>query len=180
MRGRDALGLLDARAPLIREAMATVGIELGTLESLGRTIQFAVAPVFLLTAIASLLVVMTNRLGRSIDRAREIEGRILRGELRRRAEIVKQLQLLDHRMALTHRAIEMCTAAGLLICLVIALLFVGELLTVEPRLIVAGGFVVAMVLLIAGMSLFLREIRVALRTVRVEERYLHVDVDADD
>lgn len=157
----------------------SVPIEIGTLESLGRTIQFAVAPVFLLSAIGSLLVVMTNRLGRSIDRAREIEGRILRGELKRRAEIVQQLKLLDHRMALVHRAIEACTAAGLLICLVIALLFVGELLKVEPRLFVAIGFVVAMLLLIGGMTLFLREIRVALRTVRVEERYLHVDADAE-
>lgn len=159
--------------------MTPIGIEIGTLESLGRTIQFAVAPVFLLSAIGSLLVVMTNRLGRTIDRVRDMEGRILRGELKRRAEIVQQLRMLDRRMWLVHRAIEMCTAAGLMICLVVALLFVGELLKVEPRFFVAAGFIAAMVLLISGLSFFLREIRVAMRTVHVEERYLHIDLDAE-
>ena len=156
-----------------------VPIELGTLESLGRTIQFAIAPVFLLSAIGSLLVVMTNRLARAVDRARSIEARITSGELKRRPDTVRQLRLLDQRMALIHRAIEMSTAAGLLICLVIALLFVGELLAVEPRLVVAAGFIIAMLLLIAGMGMFLREIRLALRSIRVEERYLNVDLDAE-
>lgn len=36
-------------------------------------IQLAVAPVFLLSGIGAMLVVMTNRLGRIIDRARVIE-----------------------------------------------------------------------------------------------------------
>ena len=41
-------------------------------------IQLAVAPVFLLAAIAGLLGVMSTRLGRIIDRARVIERRIHR------------------------------------------------------------------------------------------------------
>jgi hypothetical protein len=40
-----------------------------------QAIQLAIAPVFLLSGIAALLVVMTNRLARIVDRARDLEQR---------------------------------------------------------------------------------------------------------
>ncbi|MBX9812193.1 MAG: DUF2721 domain-containing protein [Burkholderiales bacterium] len=41
---------------------------------IAHVIQLAVAPVFLLTGVGALLSVMTNRLGRVIDRARVLEA----------------------------------------------------------------------------------------------------------
>ena len=46
------------------------------LQDITHTIQLAVAPVFLLTAIATTLSVLTTRLGRIVDRARRVEGRL--------------------------------------------------------------------------------------------------------
>ena len=44
--------------------------------AVAHAVQLAVAPVFLLTGIAAILSVMTNRLGRVIDRARVLEGKL--------------------------------------------------------------------------------------------------------
>jgi Protein of unknown function (DUF2721) len=44
--------------------------------AVAHAIQLAVAPVFLLTGIGAILAVMTNRLGRIIDRARVLEERL--------------------------------------------------------------------------------------------------------
>jgi hypothetical protein len=41
--------------------------------AVAHAIQLAVAPVFLLSGIGAILAVMTNRLGRIIDRARVLE-----------------------------------------------------------------------------------------------------------
>jgi len=44
--------------------------------TVAHAIQLAVAPVFLLSGIGAILVVITNRLGRIIDRARVLEDRL--------------------------------------------------------------------------------------------------------
>jgi hypothetical protein len=44
--------------------------------AVAHAIQLAIAPVFLLTGIAAILSVMTNRLGRVTDRARVLEERL--------------------------------------------------------------------------------------------------------
>ena len=46
------------------------------VDTISQSSQLAVAPVFLLTGIGSMMNVLTTRLGRVIDRAREIEAAI--------------------------------------------------------------------------------------------------------
>lgn len=66
----------------------------GDVSIIAHAIQLAVAPVFLLTGIGALLSVMTNRLGRVIDRARRVEGlwanldESARGDARRELEFL--------------------------------------------------------------------------------------------
>ncbi|MEO5741668.1 MAG: DUF2721 domain-containing protein [Vicinamibacterales bacterium] len=51
---------------------------MGDLEisPIAHVIQLSVAPVFLLSGIGAILAVMTNRLGRIIDRARALEAQL--------------------------------------------------------------------------------------------------------
>lgn len=112
---------------------------------------------------------LTSRLGRIVDRARALEvdlehyppeepkARLARGEL----------AVLDRRMAAAHWAINLCTTSVLFVCVVIVLLFLSEFLEFSFPRPVALLFVAAMALLIVGLILFLIEMSIATRHVRV-------------
>ena len=142
------------------------------VDSVAQSIQLAVAPVFLLTGIGSLLNVLVTRLARITDRARKIENDVGGYPSDRRRTAISELAILDRRMAATHWAIALCTCSALLVCIVVAILFVGEVATLKGSYLVPALFVAAMGLLIAGLMLFLFEIQIALRSVRVRAALL--------
>jgi Protein of unknown function (DUF2721) len=126
-----------------------------------RVIQLAVAPVFLLTAIGTILGALNVRLGRVVDRRRVVQERLhsLNEEMAKEARV--ELALLARRSRLIYHAIFAAVTAALLVCLVVASAFVGALLTVELARLVAVLFVLAMGALIICLAIFLREIFVA-------------------
>jgi Protein of unknown function (DUF2721) len=129
--------------------------------SVTHVIQLAVAPVFLMTAIATLISALNVRLGRIVDRERALRES---GPASGRSDTVarqREFVLLARRVHLTYLAILAAVIAGLLICLVVALAFVGVLLVVDLARVLAVLFVLAMVSLITSLSVFLREIYVA-------------------
>ena len=142
------------------------------VDSIAQSIQLAVAPVFLLTGIGSLLNVFATRLGRITDRARKIENDISGYPSERRATALVELAILDRRMAATHWSIALCSGAALLVCIVVAILFVAEVATLRGTYLVPALFIAAMALLIAGLLLFLYEVQIALRSVRVRAALL--------
>lgn len=145
------------------------------IDSIAANIQLAVAPVFLLTGIGSILNVLAARIGRVVDRARRVEAELLSLNPRAAAEARIELKVLDRRMTSVNWAIGLCTLSALFVCIVIAILFVGELLPIHESNIVALLFIAAMALLITGLMLFLYEIQIALRSVRVKEALLSGD-----
>jgi hypothetical protein len=145
---------------------------LGSFDDIGRNIQLAVAPVFLLSGIGAFLNVLTARLGRVVDRARRIEGEITGLDPAARQAALANLSALDRRISYAHLAITMCTISALLVCVVVAILFVGDLLDIHKAGFVAVLFVAAMATLIVGLLLFLTEVRIATRSVRVRADYL--------
>jgi len=137
------------------------------LADIGRVIQLAIAPVFLLTGVASFLGVLTSRLGRIIDRARVLESMLAHASEYQRAEAERELAALSRRARLINRSIGMATICALLVCTVIALLFVGAFLGVEMHVTVGLAFVATMLALIAALVSFLREIFLATRHLRI-------------
>lgn len=139
---------------------------------IAQNIQLAVAPVFLLTGIGSILNVLAGRVSRIVDRARSLEKDFHSFQADVRADARRELVILDTRMKTVNRAIILCTLAGLFVCIVVALLFVGELYPMRWTQAVALLFIAAMALLIAGLTLFLQEVQLALRSVRVKSALL--------
>lgn len=130
-------------------------------------IQLAVAPVFLLTGVGTNLTVLTNRLARIIDRSRVLEER-LRGNADQPPEYLAEIDVLYRRSYLINRAITLATACALLVCIVIASLFVGSALGVKFDRLIATLFIVAMLSLIGSFIYLLREIFVATRTMSMQ------------
>src|SRR6185369_9603981 len=93
---------------------------------IAHAIQLAIAPVFLLTGVAGLLGVMANRLARVIDRARQFEDKWTTYDAETREIVRLEMSHLARRFGLASWAINFCTAAALIVCLVIVTLFVEE------------------------------------------------------
>ncbi len=125
-----------------------------------RVIQLAVAPVFLLTAIGTLITALNNRLARAVDRRRVVR-QLLDASGPDLAELRAELAQLQRRARLIYFAILASVIAALLVCLVVASAFVGALLTIQLSTMVALLFILAMCALIISLSLFLREIFLA-------------------
>lgn len=124
------------------------------LPTVALAIQQAVAPVFLLTGIGAILGVMTNRLGRTVDRFRKL------GEIGL-DQHQSEMAILSHRARWIHWAISLCTLCALFISMSVVALFVGVELAVDLSDVVAMLFVAAMLALIFGLLCFLREITLA-------------------
>jgi len=139
-----------------------------TQPDIATTISLAVAPIFLLAGVGAILNVMTVRLGRVVDRARYLEELIEAGEhvdAHRRHQ--EELRCLSIRIQAVNRAIFATSASALLVCLVVALLFIEKLTGLKADLWVAVLFVATMTFLILGLAFFLREIAVATQTLKV-------------
>jgi len=82
-------------------------------------------------------------------------------------DIRSHLKTLAYRARLIGRAINLCTTTALLVCTVIALLFIGAFLGLDPSIPVALLFIAAMGALVAGLLWFLREIFVATSSLHI-------------
>ena len=133
----------------------------------GRAIQASVAPVFLLSGIGAMLAVMTQRLARIVDRARNYEARLPTATPDEIVRLNQSLATLSRRAKLINRAITFCTITALMVCLVVMLLFVGAFLEVTLATFVASLFVGAMSAFFIGLVCFLREIFVATKALRI-------------
>jgi len=133
-----------------------------SIETIAGVISLAVAPVFLLAGIAGLLAVMSTRLGRITDRARVIERRIPEsGGPEHEKALYDEAISLWERTRIINWAIRLCTLGALAVCLVIVMLFVGELVAFNTTIFVASLFMAAMLFIISGLVLFLREVGIA-------------------
>jgi len=137
------------------------------ITGIAHVIQLAVAPVFLLTGVGALLSVMTNRLARVIDRARVLEAQFAGFDQNARAAATAELGVLARRARLASWAINFCTFAALLVCSVVATLFIDTFLGTNLKWLVGALFVTAMVALIGGLVSFLREVYFATHTLRI-------------
>ncbi|OFZ99648.1 MAG: hypothetical protein A2Z64_08385 [Betaproteobacteria bacterium RIFCSPLOWO2_02_67_12] len=131
-----------------------------------RIIQLVVAPVFLLTAVGTLIAALNVRLGRAVDRRRVLEEKL--GALARdEADIARdELAQIGRRIRNVYLAILFAVLSALFVCLLIAGAFIGALASAELTRTIAALFVVAMLALIASLLLFLREIFLAVSTPR--------------
>ncbi len=137
------------------------------IQSVSVAIRDAVAPVFLLTGVGSILSVLVNRLGRAIDRARILHSM---GD-EQRAKCAGEFGIIVRRTAWIRRAIGLSTLAALSVCTSIASLFIEVKMGLNAPDLVSGTFFAAMFFLILGLLCFLREITLASRELNFLNRH---------
>ena len=135
--------------------------------AIAHVIQLSVAPVFLLSGVAAMLGVLSNRLGRIIDRARGLETRVTNESAEVQNRLHVEIAILARRARLVSHAISFCTVCSLLICTVIIALFLGAFFKTDVSNVIGVIFIAALGALAGGLVIFLREIYLATRTLRI-------------
>jgi MFS family permease len=131
-----------------------------------RAIQLAVAPVFLLTAIGTIINALTGRLARAVERRRQLEDLLPAYEGEAHEDMLMELVSIARRIRLTLWSIALAVVSALFVCLLISFAFVGGFVELDLARIVAGLFIASMVALTLCLLLFLREVFVAALNVR--------------
>ena len=138
----------------------------GPMGDIGHVIQLAIAPVFLLTAVATIINVLVGRLGRSVDRRRALAAALprLEGEI---ASIARQeVEFEVQRIRLIYWAITSAALSALLVAVLISVAFIDAFVAWDLRKLVAIFFVAAMFALVASLAIFLREIFLSVNSPR--------------
>lgn len=136
------------------------------IRDISLAIHDAVAPVFLLTGIGSILGVLVNRLGRAIDRARNLNA--LSPEQRKK--FLEELDIIVIRTTWMRWSVGLFIFAGLCVSLSIASIFIGVAIKINLSGFVLITFITAMFSLIFGLLSFLREIILASQEVITRHR----------
>src|SRR5688572_28827209 len=126
-----------------------------------RVIQLAVAPVFLLTAIGTIINALAGRLGRAIDRRRVLEELVTSMEGAMREEMLSELYILGRRIKLVLWSMALSVLSALIVCLLIGTAFVGAFISLDLSRPVALLLFAAVLALSVGLVLFMREVFLA-------------------
>ena len=114
-----------------------------------------------------MLNVMAGRLSRIIDRGRALtEGRsdLMSSE---HDSVNLEQQILERRRHFTSVAITASTIAALLVCMVIPAIFLEVMLDAPLKWLIGALFTAAMLALVVGLAFFLREVHLAMQSIRI-------------
>ncbi len=142
---------------------------------IAQTIQLALAPVFVLVAIGNILNLLSSRLGRVVDRSRQLQDRHTATSGPDHDMVVLEIRMIDKRISLITRAIRLLVLSGLTIGTTVAILFLEEFVAVNLQLVAAGVFLISVGLLMWALVLFLREAEVSAKQLRIPRDYLELE-----
>ncbi|MGB2895268.1 MAG: DUF2721 domain-containing protein [Anaerolineales bacterium] len=143
-------------------------MEIPSVGQLIPVLQTAIGPVILISGIGLLLLTMTNRLGRAIDRARILVGSLPNTTEAKKEKTVAQLRILWRRARMIRLAIALASVSALAAAILIIALFCTALWQIESAWIIAALFVVCMASLIGSLVIFIRDINQSLAALKLE------------
>lgn len=139
--------------------------------SVSHGIQLAVAPVFLLTAVAAMIGAVAARLARIIDRARALEERITTaGPDDTCASAWRELADLRKRGLLANGCIGLQTLCAFLIGITIIVLFLGETTELQVIRVAMGTFLSGVICFLLALVCFLAETIIATRLLNFGQK----------
>jgi hypothetical protein len=135
---------------------------------LAQIIQVALTPVFFLTAVAALLNVFSTRLGRVADHVDRLTDELQKADTAQSAIVIAQLTYLRRRSRILDFAVVLATLAGIAICCAAFALFLGALRDQAAAPVLYFLFASALLFAIGALVLFLVEMLMASRGLRLE------------
>lgn len=143
-------------------------MQLPPLAQLIPILQTAIGPVILISGVGLLLLTMTNRLGRVIDRARSLARERTQVDESNQESIQAQLRILWVRARLIRVAIVLSAMSALAAAVLIIALFFTALLQVDSAWIIGVLFITCMACLIGSLAVFIHDLNRSLVALKLE------------
>ena len=118
-----------------------------------------------------LLLTLTNRFGRAVDRSRALGREVRDEEPAERRRLGAQVEILYRRAELIRLSIIMAALSLLLAAVLIIVLFITALARLEDGFIIVALFICCLLSLIASLAAFIRDIQLSLRALKLELGY---------
>lgn len=131
-------------------------------------LQVAIGPVILVSGISLLLLTLTNRFGRAIDRSRQLGRELREGTEEERRRLEGQVAILYLRARVIRLSIIMAALSVLLASVFIIVLFVAALMKLEVGFIITVLFILCLVSLVVSLVGFIRDIQLSLQALKLE------------
>lgn len=131
-------------------------------------LQASVSPVILISGVGLLLLSMTNRYGRVIDRSRELDDTARGAALPEKERMKPQLEILFRRARLLRTAIIFATVSVLLAAVLVMVLFLAAFLNVEIVTVITVLFIACLLSLIVSLLALLQDINLSLAALKLE------------
>jgi hypothetical protein len=139
-----------------------------SLREIAPVLQIALGPVILISGIGLLLLSMTNRLGRLIDRARQLSTALRTAAGEERELVEAQIEVLSRRAIYVRRAIVLAVVSLLCAAVLVITLFLAAVLRWEAVVVVVALFACCMLALIASLVAFLQDVNHSLTALKLE------------
>lgn len=141
---------------------------LPTQETILPLIQLSITPVILISGLGSLVLSMTNRLGRIVDRTRILAASARQASGAERANLVFQIEVMFRRAKIMRLAMTMITTSMFTSGLLIVCLFFSAIFQISISGVILGVFVLALLFMLAGLAAFIRDVFVSLKALHAE------------
>ena len=140
-------------------------------------LQVAIGPVILISGVGLLLLTMTNRLGRCIDRARQLAQQLPQAGAAQGEPVLAQVGIIYRRARVLRLTITLASLSVLLAAVLIVTLFLTALLNWNNGLFVSLIFITCMTSLVASLVAFLYDINLSLVALKLEIKQVKPDLE---
>ena len=131
-------------------------------------LQTAIGPTILISGIGLLLLTMTNRLARTIDRARATARELVGASEEDQRMGREQLRILWRRARLIRLSIGLASTSALFASILIIVLFLTALLHLESASLISVLFIMCLGSLIGSLIVFIHDVNQALAALKLE------------
>jgi len=125
-------------------------------------IQLSITPVILISGLGALVISMTNRMGRIVDRTRHLAGAARQTRDEERVHVEHQLRIMFRRAKLMRLAMTLVVSSMFVSGLLIMLIFLSALSGLELAAAILAVFLISVVLMLGGLAAFVADLWVSL------------------
>ena len=139
-----------------------------TLTNFTKFLQACITPVALISGVGLLLLTITNRMGRVVDRIRHLVTELDHPGVKREGIKVNEIRILAERGRILKNSIAWLLIGMISSCLIIPLLLIMSLFGTDLKLIGQLLFIISIMSLFVSLIYFFKDVLVSLNAIKLE------------
>ena len=133
-------------------------------------LQACIAPVTMISGVGLFLLVVTNRLGRTIDRSRHLIEELDIPDIKRKSEKQNEIKVFYKRSKILRNSIAFILIGMISSCMIIPLLFIMSFTAINLNIIGYVLFLITVISLLIALIYFFRDILYSLHAIKLEAK----------